>query len=87
MTRHILVWFLVGALGSLGCSRSGQPENRPADHAADQRVQAFADAYLKGYLDRYPEEATAYGVPGRHDDRLSDNSLEAVKAWEVREDA
>ena len=27
-----------------------------------------------------------FGVPGRHHDKLSDNSLESLKAWEARED-
>ena len=34
-----------------------------------------------------PEAVTQYGVPGRRQDRLTDNSLEAQKAWDAREDA
>jgi len=53
---------------------------------ADARVKAVADSFVDAYFDRYPENATLYGVPGRHHDKLTDNSLQAVKAWEARED-
>jgi uncharacterized protein (DUF885 family) len=52
----------------------------------DGRVKRFADSYLDAYFDRFPEVATQYGVPGRHHDRLTDNSLTAERAWEARED-
>ena len=39
---------------------------------------------LDAYLDRYPEEATAYGVPGRHHDKLTDNSLDALRCTKAR---
>jgi uncharacterized protein (DUF885 family) len=51
------------------------------------RVKAIADYYLNNYLDRNPETATLYGVPDRHHDKLTDNSLEAFHAWEAKEDA
>ena len=50
------------------------------------RARALADTFLAAYFDRFPEAATQYGVPGRRHDRLTDNSLEAQKAWEARED-
>jgi uncharacterized protein (DUF885 family) len=65
---------------------------RPADVPAarveppDAKVTALADAYLDGYLSRFPEQATYFGIAGRHHDRLTDNSLAAQKAWEARED-
>jgi uncharacterized protein (DUF885 family) len=52
----------------------------------DGRVKRFADSYLDAYFDRFPEVATQYGVPGRHHDKLTDNSLTAERAWEARED-
>src|SRR5262245_7251457 len=58
----------------------------PKPPAADDRVKELADRYLAGWLDRHPDEATAYGVAGRHHDRLPENSLDAQKAWEARED-
>ena len=58
----------------------------PRRIAADQAVKTLADAYLAGYFDRHPEQLTVFGVPGSHHDRLTDNSLDALKAWEARED-
>ena len=50
-------------------------------------VQALADEYLEALLERFPEIATYYGIPDRSHDRLTDNSLAALRAWEKREDA
>lgn len=68
-----------------GCSGgSGAPP--PKAEPPDARVKALADTFLDAYFDRNPEAATAYGVPGRHHDKLTDNSLAALRAWEAKED-
>ena len=54
--------------------------------ASDGRVRALADAFLDGYFSRNPDQITLYGVPGRHHDHLPDNSLEALKVWQTKED-
>src|SRR5206468_12515777 len=54
---------------------------------ADERVRALAGAYLDGYFERNPDQVTLYGVPGRHHDKLPDNSLDALAIWQTREDA
>src|SRR5213083_750564 len=98
MTRRLTLAF-IGAL-AIGCGGASQT---PPDHSqpaspkpgatrageggADPRARTLADAFLAAYFDRFPETATQYGVPGRRHDRLTDNSLEAQKAWEAREDA
>src|SRR5262245_66180603 len=70
-----------------GCSRGAEPPaSKPQPEAADARVRALADAYLRGYFDRNPEARTLYGVPGAHHDQLSDNSRDALKAWQSKED-
>jgi uncharacterized protein (DUF885 family) len=69
----------------VACTSS--PRDNPQSESADTRVRALADAYLSAYFERYPETATVYGVPGRHHDTLSDNSLAALRAWEAKEDA
>ena len=58
----------------------------PSPSAADARVRALADAYLDGYFQRNPDQVTLYGVPGRRHDALPDNSLEALRAWQAKED-
>jgi uncharacterized protein (DUF885 family) len=37
-------------------------------------------------LERFPESVTQYGIPGHRQDKLFDNSLEALRAWQQRED-
>jgi uncharacterized protein (DUF885 family) len=69
---------------TLSCSRAQAP---PAPPSTDSRVRALADDYLNAFFDRSPEWVTVYGVPGGHHHRLTDNSLDALKAWQAREDA
>jgi uncharacterized protein (DUF885 family) len=89
MTRRIrYAGWLVIALLTVACGGAPQQEVVAAKHEpADTRVKALADAYLAGFFDRNPDQATYYGVPGRHHDQLPDNSLAAQKAWETKEDA
>ncbi len=57
------------------------PGSNPA-----QRVTELADAYMKAWFEAFPENATYYAPPGARHDRLADNSLAAVQAWEKIED-
>ena len=59
--------------------------------AVDQQDQAaqttrLADAYVKAYIERYPENAAFSGMTLPHNDRFFDNSRSAARAWEQRED-
>jgi uncharacterized protein (DUF885 family) len=83
MLRRFAV--LVLLVGSAACSKP--PEKPAAPPPADPKAQTFADGFLSAYFDRYPETATEFGVPARHHDALEDNSLDALKAWEAKEDA
>src|SRR4051812_24696116 len=73
-------------LTAVACGRAANP---PAaiKESSDAGVRALADTYLAAYFERFPEVVTSYGVPGRRHDALSDNSLDALKAWQAREDA
>ena len=56
--------------------------------ARSQRsVEEIADEYLAAYLVRFPETGTYYSLPGARHDRLTDNTLAALAAWQAREDA
>jgi uncharacterized protein (DUF885 family) len=80
-------WCLLFFLATVACDREPQPQVVAASHEpADAKVKALADAYLSAYFDRYPDQGTYFGVPGRHHDQLPDNSLPSQKAWEARED-
>jgi uncharacterized protein (DUF885 family) len=50
-------------------------------------VEEIADEYLAAYLVRFPETGTWYSLPGARHDRLMDNRLAALAAWQAREDA
>lgn len=84
MRRLLLCALIFTAAGGCGRTSTSAP---PAAEPADARVRALADAYVSGFFERYPEQVTSDGVPGRTHDRLTDNSLPALAAWEQREDA
>ncbi len=61
----------------------------PATVAGDDdaaHVTRLADEYVREYIARNPEAATFEGLPDAPDDKLSDNSLEALAAWQAKED-
>ena len=90
MLRHRTTAFVCVCLVtvSAACDRGAKaPAPAPAAERADGRIRALADAYLDGYFQRNPDQVTLYGVPGRHHDALPDNSLEALNAWQAKEDA
>jgi uncharacterized protein (DUF885 family) len=74
-------------LATLACGAPQEQVVAAKHEPADARVKALADAYLSGFFDRNPDQATYFGVPGRHHDQLPDNSFAAQKAWEAKEDA
>jgi uncharacterized protein (DUF885 family) len=78
------VLFVLAAALACGC---GSSVPAPSVPTSDARVGELADAYLDGFFERYPDEVTSYGVPGRGHDRLPDNSLSALAAWQAKEDA
>jgi uncharacterized protein (DUF885 family) len=67
-------------------ARAQQTQQVPADSLA-ARVTALADDFMAKGLQRYPEQATYYGLPGMRHDRLTDNSPAAARQWERQEDA
>lgn len=84
ITGILLVTISVLAMsGSIaGCSRE-QAETVPASRS----IEAIADEYLEAMLQRYPEYGTYYAIPGTAHDRLTDNSLDALTAWQLKQDA
>jgi uncharacterized protein (DUF885 family) len=63
---------------------AGRSGRAVADDAA--LVTRLADEYVREYIARNPETATFEGLPDAPDDKLSDNSLEALAAWQLKED-
>jgi uncharacterized protein (DUF885 family) len=83
MLLRLLISFT--CLAFFGCGHSAEKSATPP--AADAHVRALGDAYLAAWFDRFPEQITEYGVPGHRQDKLTDNSLEAWKSWQGREDS
>ncbi len=75
----------LACLAFFGCGHS--PDKLATPPPTDAHVRALADTYLAALFERLPEQITLYGIPGHRQDKLTDNSLEAWKAWEEREDA
>lgn len=79
----------LAVLAIAGCSgETATPATQPAGPTASHRaIEAIADEYLAALQEYYPEMGTYYSLPGARHDRLNDNSLEALSAWQDREDA
>jgi uncharacterized protein (DUF885 family) len=58
-------------------------QNKPDAAAATTKL---ADDFVAAALERSPENATFSGVPDAHNDRVTDNTLEAKRAWDKRVD-
>ena len=66
------------------------PETPPAESSVaeprQRSIEAIADEMLAARLERYPALTTYYSIAGARHDRLFDNSLEALAAWQASED-
>ena len=72
------------ALTICACNQAPQ---QPAAPTSDAHVKSLADTFLAASFERNPEQITQFGVPNHRQDKLTDNSLDAIKAWQAREDA
>src|SRR5260221_8000308 len=78
----------------VACSRpSNQAAPAPTPYSqttsgnqSARRVNAIADDYWAGWVQTFPLAALFSGVPNAPNDRIEDNSIAAVRAWERRED-
>lgn len=64
----------------------GRTEPAPERPPAASELTSLADEYFKTFVETYPLGATFLGVPDAPNDRLGDNSLAGVKAWQEKED-
>jgi uncharacterized protein (DUF885 family) len=79
-----LAFFLVVPFSA--CRKEQPAPQEPSIEALAARVTAMADEYIKEALSRYPEQAAFLGLADAPQDRLTDNSLAALRAWEEKED-
>ena len=80
-----LATLLFASLFLCACD-SGESSNSETA-AASRSIEAIADDYLAALFERYPTLPTSYSIPGFRHDKLYDNSLPSLAAWEAREDA
>src|SRR5688572_9625057 len=78
-THQLLATFAVFATFAV----SLDAQNKPDAAAATTKL---ADDFVAAALERNPENATFSGVPDAHNDRVTDNTLEAKRAWDTRVD-
>ena len=81
MLRRLVI--LSVFFGAVACNTT--PPGPPPEQIAKD-VNAVADAYLRSYLDAFPESALAIGARDPHPSQLGDHSLPALKKWEEKED-
>jgi uncharacterized protein (DUF885 family) len=88
MLRHRANAFVCvcAALVAAACGRGASAPAPAAQEHPDARVRELADAYLDGFFRRNPDQVTVFGIPGRHHDALPDNSPDALRAWQSKED-
>ncbi|MBW2540873.1 MAG: DUF885 domain-containing protein [Deltaproteobacteria bacterium] len=72
---------LAAATLALALASCGEPGS------SSRSVEEIANEYLAALLQRRPDMGTYYSIPSSRHDRLPDNSLEALAAWQQREDA
>ena len=72
---------------------SGFPKNQKivktplSQDSMASSVMKIADAYVREYIVAFPEQVAADGLPGAANDKLSDNSLDGLRAWQIKEDS
>ncbi len=75
---------IVGLFAGLLVAACSDEAPQPA--AEPSQIETLADEVLAATMARYPEMATYYGIEDARHERLFDNSLDALAAWQQQED-
>lgn len=70
----------------IACTLTGCTKEMPVPEPAARSIETIADEYLAAMLEHSPTYGTYLALPDARHDRLGDNSLEALAAWEARYD-
>lgn len=75
-------------LGACSSSKKDQESaiSIPSVDSLAARVALLADEYVRDYIATFPEKVAALGLPNVANDRISDNSLNGLHAWQAKED-
>jgi uncharacterized protein (DUF885 family) len=88
MIRPVLGRLCAGALGlgAWACGTGSAPGGAAPAASPASPVTGIADELFAGFLQRFPEAATQFGIAEAPHDRLTDLSPNARQAWQGRED-
>ncbi len=88
MTRPMLGLLCAGALwlGASGCGTGSTPPGAAPAASSAPRVKGVADEFFAAFVQRFPEQATLFGLADAPHDRLTDQTPSARQAWQARED-
>ena len=78
-----IVFTLFATLLFAACESKTPATQEQAEESAQRSIETIADEALAAMMQRYPSMATRYSIEGARHDRLYDNSLEAMAAWEA----
>jgi uncharacterized protein (DUF885 family) len=78
---------LCSAFLFVACEAEKPAVEEVAAEPASRSIETIADEVLAAMLIRKPSIATNYSIAGARHDHLFDNSLDALAAWQEREDA
>lgn len=83
-----ILMLAMGLVGACSPSKKGQEPAKSVSSVDSlaARVTALADEYVRDYIAAFPEQVAALGLPSAANDRLSDNSLDGLYAWQAKED-
>ncbi len=79
---------LFALLALTACSEKA-PDPAASNETIDTlpSIEDIADNYINAYLERFPEQATYYGLSGYRHNRLTDMSESAIEEWQRTQDA
>ena len=77
----VIVLSVFCVVGLFGCNQKTE-----LAEPATRSIEAIADEYVAAMLERNPTLATYYDLPDSRHDRLYDNSIAALAAWQAQED-
>lgn len=77
-----------GSSGAIAPAPVPSDDRSPADSAdIARKIDTLANEYFAAWVQALPLDAMSFGVPEAPNNRLNDNSLAAVRAWQRREDS
>jgi uncharacterized protein (DUF885 family) len=92
--NHLYVWLALTLASCGGATQAAAPAPQPTEETGGsrpsndgaQQITALADEYWKDLIQTFPLYGVFFGAPETPNDRLNDNSIATLRAWERKED-